>query len=82
MDKITTVPCPYGGNTSLVIRIDNTGAVWAKCILASAVRAQDPSDVKSEWADNQRKAAGCPRPVYHRDSYKNCPYVLGKWKKE
>ncbi len=52
-----------------------------KCSLASAVRAQDPGDVKSEWANKQRKNAGCPKPVYYGD-YRDCPYVLGMWKKE
>ena len=85
---VSTANCPYSGNATVIYQIDNNGTLWGKCTLASSVRNQDPGDVKSKWADNQRRNAGCPKPIYYTgglfggSTYKNYPYVSGMWIKE
>lgn len=71
--NVQTMPCPYGGPGTVILKQNKDGKVVGKCSLASSIaRSHLPFGFRKPL-----KEAGCPKCPKSKNS--RCQYASTKW---
>ena len=80
MPELVILNCPYGGSGKILLKIEEDGKIYGKCMLADMARKAYTLDLESYIPRRNKKIElGCPCPEEITYSPKYCQYNSGYW---